>query len=171
MGDGFLRTTISWVVGFAFAVVFFFLAYLYFEIAVVLAMSFIGFTIGVAVMSAFGVTWNWVLVVAGLALGVVLAVVAVRTNLPMGVLIVLTAVGGASTIVAGTMLLVGTVNVDEFDNRITTKDLLDDNPWWYFVYGALVIAGIIAQLAFAERVRQTLREAWTDAGGKHLSGV
>jgi hypothetical protein len=66
------------------------------------------------------------------------------------------------------MLLFNRVNVDDFDNGATTKDVLHDHPWWYAVYGALVIAGIIAQIALAEKVDRALRDVWTDAGGKHL---
>ena len=85
-GDGFLRTWLSWVVGLVLAMVFFFLAYLYFEVAVILAMMFIGFTLGVSIMSAIGVTWSWVLVLVGLAVGFALGWLAIATNLPMGVL-------------------------------------------------------------------------------------
>lgn len=167
-GDGFLSTTFSWVIGIIFAIVFFFLAYLYFEVSVVVAMMFIGFAIGVAALSAIGVTWNWVLALAGIVLGLALGIVAVVTNLPMGLLTVLTAMGGATAIVTGVMLLVGTVNVDDFDNGVTTKELIQDNPWWIVLYVGLAIAGIVAQVALAEKVDRTLREGWTEAGGKHV---
>ncbi len=167
-GDGFLSTSFSWIIGLVFAVVFFFLAYLYFEVSVIIAMAFIGFAVGVSVMSAIGVTWNWVLIIVGLVVGLALGALAIATDLPMGVLAVVTALGGASAITAGVMLIVGTVNLDDFDNGITTKDLIHDNPWWYVLYIGLVIAGIVAQIAFAERIDRTLRDSWTESGGKHL---
>ncbi|MFZ4718712.1 MAG: DUF4203 domain-containing protein [Ilumatobacteraceae bacterium] len=167
-GDGFLSTTFSWVIGIVFAIVFFFLAYLYFEVSVVVAMAFIGFAVGVAALSAIGVTWNWVLVLVGIVVGLALGVVAVVTNLPMGLLTVLTAMGGSTAIVTGVMLLVGTVNVDDFDNGVTTKELIADNPWWIVLYVGLVIAGIVAQVLLAEKVDRTLRQGWTDAGGRHV---
>ena len=168
LGDGFLRTFLGWAVGIVFAILFFFLAYLYYEVSVIIAMAFIGFALGVAVMSAIGVTWNWVLFIVGVVVGLALGFVAVITNLPMGLLTVLTAMGGSTAIVAGTMLLVNTVNVDDFANGVTTKDVMGDHPWWYVMWAALVIAGIVAQIAFAERVDRSLRDAWTDAGGQHL---
>lgn len=167
-GDGFLSTSFSWIIGLVFAVVFFFLAYLYFEVSVIIAMAFIGFAVGVSVMSAIGVTWNWVLIIVGLVVGLALGALAIATNLPMGVLAVVTALGGASAITAGVMLIVGTVNLDDFDNGVTTKDLIKDNPWWYVLYIGLVIAGIVAQIAFAERLERSLRDTWTESGGKHL---
>ncbi|MEN9644213.1 MAG: hypothetical protein RL238_882 [Actinomycetota bacterium] len=167
-GDGFLRTFLGWALGIVFAIVFFFLAYLYYEASVVIAMAFVGFALGVGVMSAIGVTWNWVLFIVGVVVGLALGFVAIITNLPMGLLTVLTAMGGATAIVAGTMLLFDRVNVDDFGNGVTTKDVMGDHPWWYVMYGALVVAGIVAQIALAERVDRTLREAWTEAGGKQL---
>jgi hypothetical protein len=89
----------------------------------------------------------------------------------MGFLMVLTALGGATTIVTGVMLVAGTVNLDDFDNGITTKQLLHDHPWWYALFGALLVAGIVAQIAFRDKVARSLREAWTDAGGRQLRTV
>jgi hypothetical protein len=170
-GDGFLSTSFSWIIGFVFAIAFFFLAYLYFEVSVVVAMAFIGFAVGVAVMSAIGVTWNWLLIVVGLVVGLALAGLAIATDLPMGVLTVVSAFGGASAITAGMMLILGTVNLDDFDNGVTTKDLISDNPWWYVFYLGLAIVGIVVQLAFAAKVDQTLRDSWSQSGGKHIRTV
>ncbi len=170
-GDGFLSTSFSWIIGIVFAIVFFFLAYLYFEVSVILAMGFIGFAVGVAALGALGVTWNWLLVLVGIVVGLALAGVAIASNLPMGVLAVVTALGGASAITAGLMLVVGTVNLDDFDNGVTTKDLIHDNPWWYVLYFALAIAGIIAQVVFAAKLQESLRDAWSQAGGKQLKSA
>jgi hypothetical protein len=170
-GDGFLRTALGWVVGVVFAVIFGVFAYLYYEVSVILAMTFIGFTIGVATLSAIGITWSWVLVIVGLAVGLALGWFAVVSDLPMGFLMVLTALAGATTIVTGAMLLVGTVNLDDFDNGITTKQVLHDHPWWYALFGVLLVAGIVAQIAFRDKVARSLREAWTDAGGRHIRTV
>ncbi len=167
-GDGFLSTSFSWIIGLVFAIVFFFLAYLYFEVSIIVAMAFIGFALGVAVMSAFGVTWNWVLVIVGLVVGIALAGLAIATDLPMGVLTVVSAFGGASAITAGVMLILGTVNLDDFDDGVTTKDLISDNPWWYVLYLGLAIVGVAVQIAFAAKVDQTLRDAWSESGGKHI---
>jgi hypothetical protein len=162
-GDGFLSTTLSWVVGIVGV-----LAYLYYEVSVIVAMAFIGFAIGVGIMSAFGVTWSWVLVIVGIAVGLVLAWFSIISDLPTGLLMALTALGGASAITGGVMLLVDRVNVDDFANGVTTKDLLKDNPWWYVLYIGLVIAGVGAQIVFREKIERSLRDTWTDQGGRHI---
>jgi Domain of unknown function (DUF4203) len=166
-GDGFLRTVLGWVVGIALALVFGLFAYLYYEVSVIVAMTFIGFTLGVAMLSALGITWSWVLVLAGIAVGVALAWFSIIADLPMGLLTVLTALGGASVIVTGVMLLVGTIDVDDFDAGITTQKATD-NAWWYALYGGLVIAGIVGQLAFRDKVERSLREAWIEQGGRQF---
>ena len=164
-GDaGFLGNALGWVVGFGLAIVFGLVAYLYYEVSVVIGMISIGFVLGTGLMVALGVTWSWAIVLTGVVLGVVLAFVAIASDLPMVLLMVLTALAGASTIIAGLMLLVGTVNLDDFDIGLTTEHLADD-WWWYVIYGGLVVAGLIAQFADVDRRRESLREAWATGIG------
>ncbi len=159
-GDaGFLGNALGWFIGFGLAIVFGVIAYLYYEVSVIIGMMAIGFVLGTGVMVAFGVTWSWLIVLSGVILAVVLSVVAILGELPMVLLTVLTALAGASTMVGGLMLLFGTVDVDQFDIGITTEHLAD-NPWWFAAFGGLVVAGIIAQLTDVDRRRESLRQAW-----------
>ncbi len=159
-GDaGFLGNALGWVVGIGLAIVFGVIAYLYYEVSVIIGMMGIGFVLGTSLMVAFGVTWSWLIVLSGVVLAVVLAFVAIAGDLPMVLLTVLTALAGASTIVAGLMLLVGTVDVEDFDIGVTTENVAD-NWWWFVIYGGLVVGGIIAQFTDTDRRRDTLREAW-----------
>jgi hypothetical protein len=158
--DGFLGSALGWIVGIVLAVVFGLLAYLYYEVAVVIGMLAIGFALGTSLMVALGVTWSWVIVLFGVALAVVLAFVALVGDLPMALLTVLTAMAGASAIVAGLMLIFGVTDVGDFDSARTTTALADD-WWWYAIYLALAIGGMIAQFLDVERRRDTLRSAWS----------
>src|SRR5574337_247157 len=76
-GDGFLRTGLSWLVGLAVALVFALLAYLFYEVAVVLAMGSIGIALGTSLMVALGVDWTGVIAIAAVAAGILLAVLAI----------------------------------------------------------------------------------------------
>jgi hypothetical protein len=169
-GDGFLRTALGWIVGLIVAVVFGAVAYLYYEVAVLLGMTAIGFSIGVGVLAALGVTWSWVLILAGIALGVFLAFMAIVTNLPMALLTFLTALAGASTMVGGVMLMVGTINLDDFDNGGTTQRVAD-NTWWYVLYVALAVVGVFTQIRTTDGMRASMRDAWSEDGGRHLRGA
>jgi type II secretory pathway component PulK len=101
------------------------------------------------------------------ALGAVLALIAVVADLPMALLTVLTALGGASVTVAGVMLLFGVVSVGDFDSAATTQTL-DDQWWWYVLYLGLAVAGMIAQLRSTQSLRASLRQSWAESGGREL---
>jgi hypothetical protein len=159
-GDaGFLGNALGWLVGFGLAIVFGAIAYLYYEVSVLIGMMAIGFVLGTSLMVALGVTWSWVIVLSGVVLAVVLSFVAIAADLPMMLLTILTALAGASTMVGGLMLIFGTVDLDDFDLGVTTETVAD-SWWWFVIYGGLVVAGIIAQLTDVDRRRETLRQAW-----------
>ena len=157
--DGFLGSAIGWIVALALAVVFGLIAYLYYQVAVLIGMMAIGFAIGSSLMVLLGVTWSWVIVLSGVVVAVVLAFIAIVGDLPMALLTVLTGLAGASTIVFGMMLVFGVVDLAELDSARTTEVLADD-WWWYMLYGAIAVAGMIAQFADVDRRRESLRAAW-----------
>jgi hypothetical protein len=164
-GDaGFLGNALGWLVGFGLAIVFGVIAYLYYAVSVVIGMMGIGFVLGTSLMVALGVSWSWLIVLSGVVLAVVLAFVAIAGDLPMVLLTVLTALAGASAIVAGLMLFVGTFDADDFSIGQTTEYVADD-WWWFMIYGGLVVGGIIAQFTDVDRRRETLREAWSTGVG------
>lgn len=168
--ERFLASAASWLVGLAVAVVFGLLAYLYYEVSVVLAMSAVGFAIGTSAMVAVGVTWSWLIVLIGVIVGVLLAFVAIVGNLPMVLLTVLTAMAGASAIVAGVMMVVGTITDADLTRVGTTEDLAGD-WWWYVLYLVVTVAGIVAQLRDTERRTESLRSSWAADGGRQLRGT
>jgi len=158
-GDGFLRTGLAWAVGLVAALVFGLLAYFFFEVAIVIGMMSIGFALGTSAMVALDVSWTWLVVLAGVAVGALLAAVAIAVDLPMMLLVVLSALGGASAITTGVMLLVGTIDTRDFDDeQLTTR--AGDDWWWYAVYLGLAIAGMISQVKDGERLRRSVRAAW-----------
>jgi hypothetical protein len=165
--EGFLASALGWVVGIALALLFALLAYFYYEISVVIVLAAIGFTLGSTVMVALGVTWSWVIILVGLAVGAILAVVAVVGDLPMALLTILTALAGASAAVTGLMLIFGVISLEDFDS-VATTERLDDDWWWYVIFGVLALAGMIAQIRSVSNLRASLREAWVESGGGQL---
>lgn len=158
-GSGFLRTTLGWIIGWVLALAFGAVAYLFYEVAIVLAMASIGFTLGTTIMIALGVSWSWVVILVGVAVGTLLAMVTLAANLPLVLLVVLSAFGGASAMVTGVMLLVGTVGSDEF-TRAAAIDRMQTSWWWYVAYLVLAVAGMVAQFRFLESLRGTARDQW-----------
>jgi hypothetical protein len=154
----YLGTLLGWLVGIAVGMVFGGLAYLFYEVSVTVAMSGIGFALGTGAMVALGVEWSWVIVFVGIAAGLALAIAAIAADMPMLLLVWLSALGGAVTIVGGLMLLVGTI--DLHDVGASTTDRLHDSWGWYLVYVALVVAGLIVQLRGLDRTRRTVADSW-----------
>jgi hypothetical protein len=157
--EGFLRAGLAWVVAIGLAVLFALLAYLFYWVAVILAMGSIGFTLGASVMGALGVDWNWIVVLVGIAAGVLLAVLAIVSDFPMILLVLLSALAGASAVTAGLMVLTGAIETEDFTDEAVTAQAGDD-WWWYLVYGVLAVAGIVYQMRAMERVRGSMRESW-----------
>lgn len=166
-GEGFLASLLGWLVGFGFALLFGALAYLYYEISVFIAMAAIGFSLGAAAMVAIGTEWSWLIILAGVLAGAVLALVAILADVPMALLTLLTAMAGSAAVVAGVMLLFGVVSLEDFGSAATTATL-DDDWWWYALYVVLAIAGVVAQYTAAARMRGSLRESWSESGGRSM---
>lgn len=158
-GDSFLGTTASWVVALALAVLFALLAYLYYAVSVVIGMASIGFVLGTALMGALGVEWSWVVVLVGVVVGVALAWFAIVANLPMMLLVVLTALTGAAMVVVGLLIVVGSLESTELTSASTTQAL--ELGWgWSLLAALLVVVGIVSQVSTTERLSRSMREAW-----------
>ena len=156
-GDALLAKPVGWIVGLVVGVVFALLAYLYYEVAVILTMGSLGFLAGSALMTALGVGWNWLIVAVAVAVSVVFAVFALVTNFPRIVLVIVSATAGATAMVAGGMLLVGALETADLTRAYVTERIEDD-WWWYLGYLALVLAGIFSQAA--GNARDDARLAW-----------
>jgi len=156
---GILANTLSWVLAIVLCLLFAAIAYLYYAVSVALAMGSIGFTLGASALVALGVTWSWLIVLSGLALGIVLAFIAIAGDLPLLVLVLLSATAGASAIVAGLMLLSGTLDTDQITRSAALTEELDD-WYWYVIWAVSAVAGIVVQIRLADRMTATMREAW-----------
>jgi hypothetical protein len=163
----FLSSLAGWLVGLAIAVVFFLIAYLYYEVSVILVMTSIGFTLGTTLMVALGVSWSWLVVVVGVVMALALALVAILADLPTGILVVLTSLAGASAIILGIMLIVGRSQTSGFSTR-RFNDAIGAQWWWWLIYGGLALAGLISQVRVVGRLQDSMRTTWVDSGGQQI---
>ncbi|MGC5627028.1 hypothetical protein ACPYO6_02110 [Georgenia sp. Z1344] len=155
-GDGYLATTTAWVVAVVLALVFSWLTFAFFSIAVVLGFASMGFVVGRSVAGALGVDEPWMVMAVGVAGGIVLGLIAVVTDMPDLVLVVVSALAGSSAAVGGLMLLLGTVDLDRYGD---TQFAVVDQPLWYVGQLALAVVGIIVQVRRTRRAR-SMRQAW-----------
>ncbi|MEZ0446684.1 DUF4203 domain-containing protein [Cellulomonas sp. ICMP 17802] len=157
--ESFLGTVLGWVAGLVFAVVFALLAYFSYAVAVILAMAAFGFVIGSGLVVALGIDWNWVAVLVGVAVGAIVGLIAVIGNMPMVVLAVASSLAGAVSVVAGLMLLVGSLNSADFTQGSFSSAL--DASWvWYALLLVLVLLGVVVQTRQQAVMRRSINEAW-----------
>jgi hypothetical protein len=164
---GFLGALVGWLVGFGLAILFGLVAYLYYEVSVILAMTSIGFTLGTTAMVALDVRWSWLVILVGLVVAVLLAAFAIAADLPTGILVVLTSLAGSSAMVLGVLLLIGRADTAAFSTA-TIVDSIADDWWWWVLYAALAVAGVVTQIRVVERLRTSMRAAWIESGGREL---
>jgi hypothetical protein len=147
-GDGFLATVTGWIVGFVIGVVFAVLSYLFYWLAVVLLGATIGYAFTAGVLQAIGIDGNLVIFLAGIAGGVALALVTIVLRVPKYLVIVLTALGGATAVMAGVFLIFGLVDLNglQFGVMAATLRVVQDNVVWLVVWGVVAAAGMIAQV-------------------------
>lgn len=155
-GQGFLDTVWGWVAGVIVGVVFAALAYLYYAVGIVLAMAAMGFVLGGTIASALGITGGWLHLLIGALCGAALALVAVLANLPQIILIVVSALTGASILIGGIIVVVGVVENAEDVAEIGVAD----QPWWYAAYLVAAVIGIIVQLRLVSTPRAPVRDSW-----------
>jgi hypothetical protein len=157
--ERFLGTVLGWVLGLVFALVFAILAYLYYYIAIVIAMGAAGFAIGSGIVVALGIDWNWVAVLVGLVLGILVGLVSVFADIPMVMLVVIGSIAGAVGVVGGLMLLFGSLNTADF-SRGDFTDTVSNNFLWWLLFVVLVIGGVFVQIRQRAIMRQSVREVW-----------
>jgi hypothetical protein len=110
-------------------------------------------------MVAFDITWTWVIVLVGALVGLCLAVLAMIVDLPSIVLILLSAVAGASATTFGIMLLAGAIDSEDLTaGEITSQ--VDNDWWWYAIYVVLLLVGVVLQTRSTEALRASMRENW-----------
>lgn len=157
--ERFLGTVLGWVTGFVFALIFAVFAYLYYAVAVIIAMAAFGFAIGAGLVAALGIDWNWLAVLVGLVVGAVIGIVSVMGNMPMIVLAVASAIAGAVSTVAGLMLVFGQLDSADF-TKATVTSAIHASWFWYALVVVLALVGIVAQTRQRLETRRSVREAW-----------
>jgi len=157
--ESFLGTALGWISGIVFALIFAVLAYFFYAAAVIIAMAAFGFAIGSGLVVALGIDWNWVAVLVGVAVGLVVGVVAAFGSMPMVVLAVASSIAGAVSIVGGLMLMFGALNSADFTKGDFTA-AVQDSWGWYLTLLVLAIIGIVAQVRQQALLHRTINEAW-----------
>ena len=167
-GTGFLSTATSWIVGIIVAVVFALLSwYVWYAGAIIMAGA-VGASLFSGILHAlFPDPWGAVLLIVALIGALVFAVGALMLNLPIYIVIVNSALAGASLAIAGLLTIFGTIEVTELANGATlavvNETKLGHASWlWVLAWIVLAGAGIYYQLRSVNEIRLP-EERWVPA--------
>ena len=114
---------------------------------------------GSGLIVALGISWSWVAVLMGLAVGLVLGLLAVFTDVPMMVLVVVGSIAGAVGVTGGLMLLVGAMDSADF-SRGDFVGRVSDSFGWSLLLVVLALGGIAVQAMQRALLRQSIQETW-----------
>jgi hypothetical protein len=167
-GTGFLSTTVSWIVGIVVAIVFALLSwYVWYAGAIIMAGA-VGASLFSGILHAlFANPWGVVLFIVVLIGALVFAVGALVLNLPIYIVIINSALGGAALAVAGLLTVLGTTTTVELANGATVA-VVDEARFqgagwlWVLAWIVLAIAGILYQLRSVDEIRLP-EEKWVPA--------
>jgi len=144
-GDGTFATVTGWVIGFVLALLFAVFSYLWYWLAVALLGGSVGYIIGASAWGLIGNEQGLVAFAIGLVCAVALAIAVLALNVPKLLVIVLSGLGGAATILTGWFVLTGQIATDNI-HWTTVGHQITQSWFWLIVWGVIAAAGILAQL-------------------------
>jgi len=142
VGGAFLGTApIGWVVGGVIGLAFGALSYAFWYVAVVIALGSVGYWLVWAGMTLLGFSETGLTPIGiGLVGGAIFALLGVVMGVPLVALVVVTAVAGAHALVAGLLLVLGTIDVSALATGIVTAVIGASVGWWLAAIGLSLIS-------------------------------
>ena len=144
-GSGFLADVTGWIVGFVAGVALAVLSYFFYVIAVIVLAASVGAAIGGGIVEALLPNAGILEFLAGLAGAIALALVAILLAVPKYLVIVMTALIGAATTIAGVLLLFGQIKLPELSHG-PVNAIIHQSILWSIVFVVLTVVGIAAQM-------------------------
>jgi Domain of unknown function (DUF4203) len=167
-GTGFLSTATSWFVGIVVGLAFALLSYFIWYAGAIIMAGAVGASLFSGILHAlFTNPWGIVLFIVALIGAVIFAFGALILNLPVYIVIVNSALAGASLAIAGLLTMFGTIEVEELANgaalAVVNETKLGSASWlWVLAWLVLAAAGIFYQLRSMAEV-QLPEEKWVPA--------
>jgi hypothetical protein len=141
IGGGYLVTPVAWVVGGVLGLVFAVLSYLFWYIAVAIAFASVGSWLAWGGLTLVGSPEIGLATVAlGLGVGAAVAGLGLVTGVPLVLVVIITAVGGAHALVAGVLLVLGTIDLAALEYGVVNAVIGAGIGWWLAVIGLSLIA-------------------------------
>ena len=167
-GTGFLSTAASWIVGIVVGIGFALLSWFVWYAGAIIMAGAVGAMIASGIVHAlFTNPWGWVLFIISVIGAVIFAGIALALNLPIYIVIVNSALGGASLAVAGVLTLMGRITTVELANGATVA-VVDESRFqgagwlWVLLWLVVAVLGLLFQLQSVASVRLP-EERWVPA--------
>ena len=151
-GTGFLSTGVSWIVGIIVGLVFALLSWFVWYAGAIIMAGAVGASLFSGILHAiFTNPWGIALFIVALIGAVLFAAIALFLNLPIYIVIVNSALGGAALAVAGVLVLIGNIAVQELSTGATVA-VADEvrfqgaGIFWYIIWIVLAIVGMLFQV-------------------------
>jgi hypothetical protein len=144
-GQELFATAASWVLGLIVGVIFAVLSYLFYFIGVGIYAAALGYGLGVGLMGLFGLDLNLITWLVGIAAAVGMVFVVFKFNIQKYVIIIGSALIGASVIVASLLFPLGVITYPQL-TKLELFEVLAQNFFWLIVFIALAAGGIYTQI-------------------------
>ncbi|MDQ2651998.1 MAG: TMEM198/TM7SF3 family protein [Chloroflexota bacterium] len=167
-GTGFLSTGVSWIVGIIVGLVFALLSWFVWYAGAIIMAGAVGASLFSGILHAiFTNPWGIMLFIVALIGAILFAAIALFLNLPIYIVIVNSALGGAALAVAGVLVLIGSVTITELSTGAAVA-VADEVRFqgagilWYIVWIVLAILGMLFQVQSVSSVTLP-EEKWVPA--------
>ncbi len=130
LGDGFLATLTSWVVGFLLGLIFAILSYLFYIVGVAIVSGSIGYALGAGLIYAILPEASLIAFFVGIVAAILLAGITLVLNLQKWVIIGITALGGSTAIFTSALLLFGKISLADLGTN-PVQPVLQDSIFWF----------------------------------------
>ncbi len=153
-GENFLASVSGLVIGFFLGIVFALLSYLFYYIGVVILGASIGYGITISfLVGALGMDSGLLTWIIGLVVAIIFAVLVIALNAQKYLIVIITAFGGASAMIAGLLLLFKQITIDQISNLVgvfAPVSFSEGWLWWLLWFG-LAIVGVVSQVTVSRQ--------------------
>ncbi len=141
----FVIVVAGFITGLSLAVI----AYMFFNLAIILLGASLGFTLGTGLACYIGFKPGFILITAGIIVAVTVGFLAFHLNLPKYIIIAFTALIGSEALLSGALLLVDFISLKDLELGLLGS-ILSYSPGWSIIWLVLAMAGAAVQLHMAK---------------------
>ena len=147
LGEGFLVSVTGLVVGLFVGLILAVLSYFFYAVGVLLLGATFGYWLGTAVLYAFGLDSGFVVTITSIITALVFAVLTVLLDVKKHLIVVITALTGASGILLSILLVFGQISITDLQIGAAQAmgAILESSVLWFLLWLILGIAGIAVQ--------------------------